>query len=156
MAASVDDAFQDVFVVVHRRLREFDGRHSLRSWLYAIARRVASHYRRARRRAFACEQIEQDLPDRTPGPLELAQQRETLNEVEAALAELGPEKRRLLVLADIEQHSVPEIAEMTGTGLSTIYTRLRRARQTLQGSASWQQLLIQHLPEQRQVSVCGS
>jgi RNA polymerase sigma-70 factor (ECF subfamily) len=155
MAASVDDALQDVFVVVHRRLREFDGRHSLRSWLYAIARRVASHYRRSLRRAFDCVPLEYEVPDRAPGPLELAQQRETLSEIEALFAELDPDKRQVLVLADIEQRSVPEIAEMTGTGLSTIYTRLRRARQSLQASAGWQQLLSQHVHQQNEVVACG-
>src|SRR5262245_20245633 len=44
---AVDDAVQDVFVVVHRRLAEFEGRSSVRSWLFGIALRVA----RARRRS---------------------------------------------------------------------------------------------------------
>src|SRR5262245_54373284 len=44
--SGLDDAVQDVFVVVHRRLAEFDGR-SLRAWLYAIAVRVASDHRRS-------------------------------------------------------------------------------------------------------------
>ena len=156
MAASVDDALQDVFVVVHRRLREFDGKYSLRSWLYAIARRVASHYRRSQRRALVCESIEHDIPDRAAGPVELAEQRETLFELEAVFAEIDPAKRQLLLLADIEQRSVPEIAELTGTCLSTIYTRLRRARRSLQASAGWQQLLIQHELQQIDVTACVS
>src|SRR6185503_5317683 len=43
----VDDAVQDVFIVVHRRLAEFEARSALTTWLYAIARRVASGYRRS-------------------------------------------------------------------------------------------------------------
>lgn len=156
MAASVDDALQDVFVVVHRRLREFDGQYSLRSWLYAIARRVASHYRRSLRRALVCECIDHDVADRAPGPLELVQQRETVDELGALLAEMDPEKRELLVLADIEERSVPEIAELTGTGLSTVYTRLRRARRSLQSTAGWQHLLSQRVHEHREVIACGS
>lgn len=156
MAANADDALQEVFMVVHRRLREYDGRFAMRSWLYAIARRVASHHRRSlRRRAFACEPIERDVADCALGPLELAEQRETLDELEALFADMDPEKRQLLVLADVEQRSVPEIAELTGTCLSTLYTRLRRARRSLQASAGWQNLLSQHGHQQPEVTACG-
>src|SRR5690606_28421405 len=43
-AGMIDDALQDVFLVVHRRLADFDGRTSIRNWLYGIARRVVSDY----------------------------------------------------------------------------------------------------------------
>src|SRR4051794_22631911 len=48
--SGVEDALQDVFVVVHRRLPEFDGRYSMRTWLFEIALRVASDHRRKQRR----------------------------------------------------------------------------------------------------------
>ena len=41
--ASADDAAQDTFVVVHRRLADYDGRTHIRGWLYGIARRVVHH-----------------------------------------------------------------------------------------------------------------
>src|SRR6187402_2587413 len=49
--AQLDDAVQDVFVVVQRRLGEFDGNAALRTWLYAIALRIARKYRDSARRA---------------------------------------------------------------------------------------------------------
>ncbi|HLL20652.1 MAG TPA: sigma-70 family RNA polymerase sigma factor, partial [Kofleriaceae bacterium] len=44
--SQIEDAVQDVFVVVHRRLGEWEGRAAITTWLFAIARRVASTYRR--------------------------------------------------------------------------------------------------------------
>ena len=49
--AQLDDAVQDVFLVVHRRLGEFDGQAKVRTWLFGIALRVASHHRRRAKRA---------------------------------------------------------------------------------------------------------
>ena len=46
----VEDAAQEVWVVVHRRLREFEGRSSMRTWLFGITMRTASDHRRWRRR----------------------------------------------------------------------------------------------------------
>ena len=54
--SQLEDALQDVFIVVQRRLPEFDGRAAVRTWLYAIALRVARKYReRARREPASLE-----------------------------------------------------------------------------------------------------
>jgi RNA polymerase sigma-70 factor, ECF subfamily len=133
--AALDDALQDVFVVVYRRLRDFDGSHSLRSWLYSIARRVASHYRRSLRRKSAEELSEQSIVDLSPGPLELTVRRETVEQLDTLLSRLDPDARKLVVLAHLEERTVPEIAQLTGENLRTVYTRLRRARVALHASA---------------------
>lgn len=125
--SSVADAVQDVFIVVHQRLAMFDGRHSVRTWLFHIAYRVSQAYRRKalRRRA---EPLDEAHAPTTRSPFEELQRNErarTLNELLAAL----PEDRRLiLILADIEELSAPEIADALNVPLNTIYTRLRRAR----------------------------
>ena len=49
-AASLEDAAQDVFVVVHRRLPEFEGRAAITTWLFAIVLGVARNHRRSQRR----------------------------------------------------------------------------------------------------------
>src|SRR4051794_16597314 len=49
-AAAVDDVVQEVFLVVHRRLPEFAGRSSLKTWLFAIVLRVVRDHRRSLRR----------------------------------------------------------------------------------------------------------
>src|SRR5687768_17376616 len=73
----LDDAVQEVFLVVYRRLAEFEGRSSERTWLYAIARRVAGNLRRGFGRRGAVASLEVDLPDASGGdPRELAERAE--------------------------------------------------------------------------------
>lgn len=124
--AQLDDAAQDVFVVVHRRLSEFDGR-SLRGWLYAIALRVASDYRRGalHRRALP---LDGSLVDPAPDPGRTSELNESVRLLHALLAELSEPKRTAFVLAELEQLSVPEIAEALGENLNTVYSRVRAAR----------------------------
>ena len=59
----LDDAAQDVFIVVHRRLGEFEGRSTLKSWLFAIARRVAHDHRRRVGRKERTEELPEAVVD---------------------------------------------------------------------------------------------
>ena len=124
--SGLDDAVQDVFVVVHRRLPEFDGR-SLRGWLYAIAVRVASDHRRSasHRRA---EPLAETLVDPAPDPAQASELSASVRLLHALLAELDDKKRAAFVLGELEELSAPEIAEALGENLNTIYSRLRAAR----------------------------
>jgi RNA polymerase sigma-70 factor (ECF subfamily) len=128
--AAIEDAVQDVFVVVHRRLHEFDGRHSVRTWLFAIAYRVAADHRRRQRRAHvrAQEPLHEQLRDRAPSPADVAERSEALRLLDSLLEQMSDDKRAVLVLAEIEGMTAPEIAALTGVGINTVYTRLRRAR----------------------------
>jgi RNA polymerase sigma-70 factor (ECF subfamily) len=124
--AQLDDAAQDVFVVVHRRLGDFDGR-SLRGWLYAIAVRVASDYRReAERRQLV--PLGEAIADAGPGPGRFSELNDEVRLLHTLLAQLDVDKRTVFVLAELEQLSVPEIAEALGVNLNTIYSRQRAAR----------------------------
>jgi RNA polymerase sigma-70 factor (ECF subfamily) len=124
--AQLDDAAQDVFLVVHRRLPSFDGR-SLRGWLYAIAVRVASDYRRGvvRRRTLP---LSGALADPAPDPARTSELNESVRLLHALLSELSEAKRTAFVLAELEELSVPEIAEALGENLNTVYSRVRAAR----------------------------
>ena len=124
------DAAQDVFLVVHRRLAEFEGRGSLRAWLYSIVVRVASQYRRTRLRK---DLRDTEDPDRVAdtsslGPEDSAEQNQDVRLLVALLAELDPARREVFVLSDLEGMTAPEISELTRLPLSNVYTRLRRAR----------------------------
>lgn len=124
--AQLDDAAQDVFVVVHRKLHTFDGR-SLRSWLYAIAVRVASDYRRgAVHRQTA--PLPDSIADAAPGPARASELNESVRLLHDLLAALDDQKRTVFVLSELEQLSVPEIAEALGANLNTVYSRVRAAR----------------------------
>jgi RNA polymerase sigma-70 factor (ECF subfamily) len=126
-AALLDDATQDVFLVVHRKLAELDLHAPLRSWVFAITVRVASEHRRraARRRT---EQLDDILPDPGPGPAELRELREDVQLLHEVLNELDDDKRAVFVLSELEQLSAPEIAAVIGVNLNTVYSRLRAAR----------------------------
>jgi len=126
---AVDDVVQDVFVVVHRKLGDFEGRSSLRTWLYAIARRVVADHRkkRLRRRETAIEEAGA-VEARATDPEGQAAQSERLQQLRELLDGLSDEQREVFVLAELEQMSAPEIAELTGAKLNTVYSRLRLAR----------------------------
>lgn len=128
---SVDDAVQDTFIVVHRKLGEFEGRASLRSWLFGIARRVAKDHRRRVQR----KERTDELPDggvadpRGRSPMEQAAHNEAVALLHELLAAMPEAKREVFVLAELEQMSAPEIADALDVKLNTVYSRLRTARE---------------------------
>jgi RNA polymerase sigma-70 factor, ECF subfamily len=127
--ASLDDAMQDVFLVVHRRLGEFEGRSAVRTWLYAIARRVAQNHRRGVKRRGELEPISEELGDPTPlGPHDLVERAEAGRLLVELVGRLDEDKREVFVLVEVEQMSAPEVAELLGINLNTVYSRLRAAR----------------------------
>ncbi|HJL17363.1 MAG TPA: sigma-70 family RNA polymerase sigma factor [Sandaracinaceae bacterium LLY-WYZ-13_1] len=130
--AELDDATQDVFVVVHRRVSDLDDRGSPRSWLYGIARRVASQYRRRspRRR----ERPLSASPERSVAPtqLEAVQRRQARETLHALLGQLPEAQREVFVLYEIEQLPMRDVAETLGCPLQTGYSRLRTARDKLE------------------------
>jgi RNA polymerase sigma-70 factor, ECF subfamily len=124
------DAAQDAFLVLYRKLPEFEGRAPLRSFLYSIVTRVARQHRRTRAR--------KDLPNaadadeiagpRWFGPDQGAERGEALRLLFALLATLDEDKREAFVLADLEGLTVPEIAAAVGANVNTVYSRVRAAR----------------------------
>lgn len=127
---SVDDVVQDVFVIVHRRLGDFEGRSSLKTWLFGILLRVVRDHRRSLRRKSPGAQVDADLvADGATSPHECAAKAEAARTLHALLDELSDDKREVFVLADLEQLTAPEIADALGVPLNTVYSRLRGARQ---------------------------
>jgi RNA polymerase sigma-70 factor (ECF subfamily) len=131
--AELDDIVQEVFVVTHRRLAEFEGRSAITTWLFGITYRVVRDYRRsaaarARREAEASVGRPPTEPDRK---LSRTQTAELLDRM---LDMLDEEQRSVLVMADMMQMTAPEIAELTETKLNTVYSRLRLARQAFENA----------------------
>ncbi len=127
--AGLEDAVQDVFLVAHRRLAEFRGESSLKTWLGGISVRVAKDVRRGLARKGGQEQLDEAMAQPGPQLEERVGQREALAQVLRLLEELDEEQREVFVLAEFEGLTAPEISEATGVNLNTIYTRLRTARQ---------------------------
>ncbi|MFZ6177230.1 RNA polymerase sigma factor [Nannocystis pusilla] len=129
--ARVDDAVQDTFLVVYRRLPEFAGRAALRTWLFEIARRVASRYRRsaAREEPRRCALSEAEvLAPAVAAPVEQAEAAAIL---QGFLDGLDRDQAVVFVMTELEQWQAPEIAAELGVNLNTVYSRLRAARREL-------------------------
>jgi RNA polymerase sigma-70 factor (ECF subfamily) len=127
--AHVDDAVQDVFVIVHRKLETFRGPAKIQTWLFEIARRVASQYRRSAVRDGRSDSIDAATGIAGPGgTFEAAARNEAATLVVSVLEELDDAKRELIVLADLEQVPIPDIAALLEIPLNTAYSRIRLAR----------------------------
>jgi RNA polymerase sigma-70 factor (ECF subfamily) len=128
--AQVEDAAQDVFIVIHRRLPDWDPSVPARSWLYGVARRVAADHRRAdarhRRKLAALA-----ASDRGASPDAVERRlagRERLTTLEQILAKLDPRLSEVFVLADVEGMTARELGELLQLSPNTVSGRLRRAR----------------------------
>lgn len=122
--ASLEDAVQDVFLVAHRKLDAFDGRAGHKGWLFAIAMRVAAEHRRRDSRL----QLDPDASAATAHLDKTLELRQRIDLLDRVLDTLSDEQRAVFVMAEIEQFTVPEIAEALGVKLNTVYSRLRLAR----------------------------
>lgn len=136
--SAADDVVQEVFLVLHRRLAEYDARAPLRGWVYGILANTVRGYRRTfRRKEKPLLAIERDedlgADSKRSGPEQRAQQRQDMALLLSLLEELPEEQRELIVLAELEQLSVPEICACIGGNSNTVYSRLRVAREALRG-----------------------
>jgi RNA polymerase sigma-70 factor (ECF subfamily) len=126
----LDDALQDVFLVVHRKLGGFNPSFPVRSWLFGIAVRVAvAHRRKAHlHRERSGSDLEGTPPESSGGPEAEAIEREGRERLGHILDKLTPEKRAVFVMFEIEGQTTVEIAEELGVALGTVYSRLSSAR----------------------------
>jgi RNA polymerase sigma-70 factor (ECF subfamily) len=125
--ADAEDALQDVFIVVYRKLHEYEERGTIRGWLFAISRQVACHYRRTQAR----RQRRESIPPRVAGdddPHRAAMRREAVAIVQEFLAQLDEERAIVFYLSEVEGMAAPEIASSLGANLNTVYGRLIMSR----------------------------
>jgi len=129
-SSALDDVTQEVFVVAHRQLPGFEGRSSIKTWLYGILVRVARDHRRAKARKPVTQDNEaQDAhASRTPGPAEDMERAEAARMLNEILAGMDEDKREVFVLVDLESESVVGTAAALGINENTAYARLRAAR----------------------------
>lgn len=137
-----EDLVQETFLEAFRHWDQFEGRSSPSSWLFTIASRLCQ--RRHRRRSGEPARMEPlekllpsgesdvpDVPDTGEGPLDESLRREAREAVEAALPRIPVSFRLPLVLKDIADLSIPEIAQALGLREATVKTRIHRARLAL-------------------------
>jgi RNA polymerase sigma-70 factor (ECF subfamily) len=129
--SSVEDVVQEVFLILHRRREEFRGDSRTRTWLHGIAVNVARRHReRWRRQPHALGH--EEPPARDPSPEATTADRVQLERLDRMLSRLGDEQREVFVLCEIAELTAPEVAEVLGVKINTVYSRLRLARGRLE------------------------
>lgn len=131
-----EDLFQEVWMRVLTRGRQFNGKARFETWLFTIARNLVIDYRRKRTMASLDEIIETgpdddrpmsfEVADRQPSPFDTFSSSEDRELIAAALLQLDTLYREVLVLRFHEDLTLDEIAKITGAPLSTVKSRLYR------------------------------
>lgn len=135
------DVSQEVFLQVYRMLPRFEGRSSLKTWIYRIVvnqcRNRQRWWRRRRKdKALPLEELNGSesaalASQRRDGPHEELARREQSQRVQRALLTLSVDHRAVLLLREVEELSGTEIAEALGVAEGTVKSRLARAREAL-------------------------
>jgi RNA polymerase sigma-70 factor (ECF subfamily) len=133
--ADLEDMFQEVFIVVHRRLHTFDGSSQLSTWLFGICLRIAAAYRR--RASFRRETPTDVMPEPEGTPVsegadEVIAASEARLALERVLDAMDLEKRAVLVMFEIDELPSSEIAALLGVPVGTVWSRLHAARKQFQ------------------------
>lgn len=136
---AMDDVVQEIFLVIYAKLDMLENPDALRSWIYGVVRRSVSTYRRARRTRLGAglavgyaAQLESDAPS----PLEQTETHADLQLLASLLAELDEPKREVFSMVELDELTVPEVAQLLDIPLNTAYSRLRMARQAFQEALS--------------------
>jgi RNA polymerase sigma-70 factor, ECF subfamily len=146
-----EDAVQETFIRALRGFDGFEGRGTLRGWLYRIARNVCLDMLKNRERraspidlspggevlsTVAEAWIEPVPPEQlapTGDPAQVAESRETVRRAFAAvLRHLSPNQRAVLILREVLRWQASEVAELFGTSVASVNSALQRARATLE------------------------
>ena len=123
-----DDAAQEVFLVVARKLDTYDGSSLVTTWLYGITLNVVRGLRRRNRirRLFERDDPKADVAIES---VDRAEVREAHRIAYDILEKIAPKKREAFILAEFEGLSCEEIARVVGTRTETVWSRLHYARQ---------------------------
>jgi RNA polymerase sigma-70 factor (ECF subfamily) len=137
-AEEARDVAQEVFLQVYRRLGRFEGRSSLKTWIYRIAvnqchNRRRFWHRRRRDREDGLDAVTVEAAGARGGasPYEEARLHERARRVQAALLGLSFEHRSVLVLREVEGLTCEEVAGALGVPEGTVKSRLSRAREAM-------------------------
>jgi len=152
--SDAEDVVQEVFVAVYRRLGDFEGRAELKTWVYSIAVHFAQHYFRTHTRKPGNRATESNIHDadqwwssdhssasskdhaltdsRDSGPASKLERKEGFDALDRVLAQLNERQRAVFVLAELEQMTLHDIAEVVGSNANTVATRLRAARKAFE------------------------
>jgi RNA polymerase sigma-70 factor (ECF subfamily) len=131
--ADCEDLAQEIFVVVHRRLHDFDG-HNLAGWMYQIARHRVRDFRRllwVKQTLFRSEPLTDKIVAVRASPADMAETNEKRDKLELLLNKLNESERAALVLFEIDGYSGEEIAQIQGVPVNTVWARIHKGRKKL-------------------------
>jgi RNA polymerase sigma-70 factor (ECF subfamily) len=131
-SSEVEDLAQDVFLALRAAWPTYDATRPLRPYLFGIAFRIAAAHQRKRRREVAFEVLE--VPDSGPAPDDALLSKQARALLMAALEYIPLPRRAVLVMHDIDGVPVEQAAAALAIPRFTAYSRLRKARQELEGA----------------------
>ncbi len=124
----LDDALQEVFLVVHKKLDTLQHPSAVKSWLYGICLRVASDWRKRAHRRYETLQAEVPEAIEPNDPESNLARREAEARLAATLDAMSLERRSLLVMFEVDGLECSDIAAITGVPVGTVHSRLHAAR----------------------------
>ena len=145
--AEAEDLSQEIFLRIHRHLGRFNGRSSLKTWVY----RITLNYCRSKlgrkryREAPLAEEVEEGgvvLADERRDALDHALARDAARSLAQALPSVKAKYREAVILRDLEGLSYEEIATVLGTRIGTVRSRISRGREQLRR-------VLEKMPETR-------
>jgi RNA polymerase sigma-70 factor (ECF subfamily) len=128
--ASLEDAAQDLWIVVHRRYADFEGRSDLNTWLFGIAINVERNRRRTEGRRGQLIELPPELRSESGDPVLEHEGKDAWRLVQSFVESLDDTRRAVFVAALLEGLSAAETAEATGLDLTTVYNRIRALRRS--------------------------
>jgi RNA polymerase sigma-70 factor, ECF subfamily len=128
--SEVEDLAQDLFLALRRSWSEYDPQRPLRPYLFGFAFRIAAAHQRKRKREVAFGIVEVD--EAGPGPEETLQSKQVRGMVLVALNRIPLPRRAVLVMHELDDVPMTEVASILSIPLFTAYSRLRKARRELQ------------------------
>lgn len=129
-----EELAQDVFLKVFRHLSSFKADCSFSTWIYRIAYNTAISELRRKKQEFVAideSQINNVSEEEVSNLLGSTSATEQLDKLEAALAQLPPDERALIMLFYMKEKSVDELTVITGLGASNVKVKLHRIRKKL-------------------------
>lgn len=130
--ADAQDVLQDALLSIAEHLDAFEGRSSLSSWAFVLARSACTRRRRGAKNApKEGDDALAARPAEDAGPEEHAARAELAKDVAAALDALADDHREVLLLRDVEGLTAPETAAALGVSVDAVKSRLHRARAAL-------------------------
>jgi RNA polymerase sigma-70 factor (ECF subfamily) len=135
---AIDDVVQEIFIAIHSRLHTLCDPLALRSWIYGVVRRVSMGHARLNRARIESLLVdsgaETDVASGCPTPLDAAERTDRVKLLWQLLDELDASKREAFILVELEEMTMPEIAQALELPLGTVYSRVRAARQAFEAA----------------------